>query len=104
MGECVNPCLIASYYCVQACNGDASCIRECQENENECKSKCPCFSGCPAGCPCPGYCEVDRTCDIAFLDENLCCEENAKKNREECRANCEDVDFDCKEKCVEIEE
>ena len=86
--RCVQPCIDQSYVCAKSCHGDRFCIGKCQEAEEQCKAKCPCYANCPNGCPCPGYCG-DRPCNTIWPDKIECCEDKCNNKRDMCYRNCQ---------------
>ena len=85
--ECVQPCLDDSYKCSLNCAGDAACIQTCKNNEEFCKSNCPCYEKCPNGCPCPGWCG-ELPCNTIWPDIRDCCEDKCMVKWNNCKASC----------------
>ena len=50
VNRCNFICEMSLGECIQACEGDTTCISNCNRDNAGCSSSCPCGSECPDGC------------------------------------------------------
>ena len=48
--RCNSICEMSLGECIQTCEGDTTCISNCNRDNAGCSSSCPCGSECPDGC------------------------------------------------------
>ena len=103
--ECVDTCDMEFVSCLSYCKDEDTaagrCIRTCSDDQEECRTRCPCHAHCTDGCPCKSY--ECKSCEVIHpIGERNECNDKCLANERNCRQDCDLFDLECHEGCLNI--